>query len=84
MKKRIREEVSKIPQKFVRQSEIIADSLFLSYVLTAWLATYSFSLTVGVLSGVLLSYTSIAAHNFFHQRDNFRMYYFDFTMLSSR
>ncbi|XP_044758459.1 cytochrome b5-related protein-like [Coccinella septempunctata] len=84
LKKRIRQEVGKIPSKFAKQSEIIADSLFLSYVLTAWLATYSFSFLLGSLSGVLLSYTSIAAHNFFHQRDNFRMYYFDFTMMSSR
>ncbi|XP_045477172.1 cytochrome b5-related protein-like isoform X2 [Harmonia axyridis] len=84
MKRRIREEVVKIPQKFVRQSEMIVDSLFISYVLTAWLAAYSYNFWIGALAGVFLSYTAIAAHNFFHSRDNFRMHYFDFSMLSSR
>ncbi|KAL3272610.1 hypothetical protein HHI36_014078 [Cryptolaemus montrouzieri] len=84
LKKRIRTEVDKVPRKYVIRSEIIADSLFVSYVLSAWLATYTSSFILGLISGIFLSYTSIAAHNFFHQRDNFRMYYFDFTMMSSR
>lgn len=30
-----------------------------------------------LLSGLLSCYTTISAHNFFHRRDNFRMFYFN-------
>lgn len=34
--------------------------------------------------GIFLTWTVIAAHNYFHMRDSFRMYYFDLSMLSSK
>jgi len=34
--------------------------------------------------GIFLTWTTIAAHNYFHMRDNFRMYYFDLSMMSSK
>lgn len=37
-----------------------------------------------IILGVFLTWTTIAAHNFFHMRDNFRMYYFDLSMMSSK
>ncbi len=37
-----------------------------------------------MLSGLCLNYTAICAHNFFHQKDNFRMYYFNLCFLSYR
>jgi len=37
-----------------------------------------------IIPGVFLTWMTIAAHNFFHMRDNFRMYYFDLSTLSSR
>ena len=36
-----------------------------------------------VLSGITLSHCCGMAHNFFHQRDNWRMYAFDLSLLSS-
>lgn len=37
-----------------------------------------------LLASLFVSWTIIAAHNFFHRRDNFRMYYFNFMLLSYR
>lgn len=41
------------------------------------------SLLLTLIAGTMLSMTVICAHNFFHQRDNWRMYYFDLSLLSS-
>lgn len=35
-----------------------------------------------ILSGILICYTVNAAHNFFHCRDNFRMFYFNLSFLN--
>lgn len=37
-----------------------------------------------MFSGVFLAWTTIIGHNFFHMRDNFRMYYFDLSLMSSK
>lgn len=37
-----------------------------------------------IISGVLMCYTIIAAHNFFHRRDNIRMYYFNLSFYNFR
>ena len=36
-----------------------------------------------LLSGLLLSVLAICAHNFYHKKDNWRMYSFDLTLYSS-
>ena len=36
------------------------------------------------ISALFLTWTVIIAHNFFHMKDNFRMYYFDLSMMSSK
>jgi hypothetical protein len=37
-----------------------------------------------LIVGIFLTWTTIAGHNYFHMRDNFRMYYFDLSMASSK
>lgn len=36
------------------------------------------------MAGIVLNWTVIASHNFFHQRDNWRMYLFNLSMMSYR
>lgn len=48
------------------------------------LATRYMNYYIGTLSGMLLAMVTVAAHNFFHQKDSFRMYYFDLSLMSSR
>lgn len=37
-----------------------------------------------IVSGLFLAWTAITGHNYFHMRDNFRMYYFDLCTMSSK
>lgn len=57
--------------------------LFLS-LLTAILSVRfdNYSRYLIILSGISICYTVNAAHNFLHRRDNFRMFYFNFSFLN--
>lgn len=84
LKKEVREVLKTLPKRPANRSKYLTDLLFLSYISLACSAIYIQSYMVGALAGVLLSLTTIAAHNFFHQKDNFRMYYFDFSLMPSK
>ncbi|XP_075220337.1 cytochrome b5-related protein-like [Lycorma delicatula] len=64
------------------RSIIFLDSLVISTLLTAVFAARYYSIFLGITSGILLSCATIVSHNFFHQRDNWRMYYFQLSLLS--
>lgn len=62
---------------------LIQDSIALTFALLLISAAATGSHMLAVIAGVLLTMTGFCAHNFFHQRDNWRMYYFDLTLFSS-
>ncbi|KAK7080234.1 hypothetical protein SK128_017051, partial [Halocaridina rubra] len=62
---------------------IIQDGLLLAFLSLLITGSLSDSYARVILAGFFLSMTCMCAHNFFHQRDNFRMYYFDLTLMSS-
>ncbi len=49
---------------------------------TAILSAKSESYFWAIISGILLNFAVIAAHNYLHQKDNFRMYYFNLSLFS--
>nr|AFV15455.1 delta-6 desaturase-like protein [Eriocheir sinensis] len=65
------------------KSLVIQDGLALSFLLLTFASTVLSSYTLAVLAGMFLSFTISCAHNYFHQRDNWRMYYFDLSGFSS-
>ncbi|XP_060523036.1 cytochrome b5-related protein-like isoform X2 [Cylas formicarius] len=84
LKRKVAEELEKLPEHPKNRSKYLTDALFSLYV-TAFISAVRYrSFSVGILAGILLGLTAIAAHNFFHQKDNFRRFYFDFSMMSSR
>ncbi|KAH0944819.1 hypothetical protein HN011_001180 [Eciton burchellii] len=62
----------------------IIDSLMIMTFVMSLAAVIVHSYILTVFAGIFLTWTTIAAHNFFHMKDNFRMYYFDLSTLSSR
>lgn len=81
LKERIRNELLQIPEDAENRTKFMTDLLLIGYVVTALSAVYFWSFTLGIASGVLLSLTTVAAHNFCHQKNNFRMYYFNFSLI---
>ncbi|XP_067013447.1 cytochrome b5-related protein isoform X2 [Anabrus simplex] len=84
LKSRVREALKGQVTGPTRRSIVSADALLTGSLATAIMAGAMWSYSLGALSGFLLTLTVISAHNFFHQKDNLRMYYFDLSFMSSR
>lgn len=65
-------------------TNLIIDSLLVTTFALSLAAARVHSYALIVIASIFLTWTAIAAHNYFHMRDNFRMYYFDLSTLSSR
>nr|XP_022905146.1 cytochrome b5-related protein-like [Onthophagus taurus] len=87
LKKNVRNEINKsseLIKSLQNKTKLITDGLLLMFILTTSGCLLKESYLLGAISGLVLTLTSIAAHNFFHQKDNFRRFYFDLTTMSSR
>lgn len=62
--------------------QVFIDTLLALTLLTAALSAKFDNPYIMFVSGICMCYTVIAAHNFFHQRDNFRMLYFNLTFFN--
>ena|SRR3990167_1008836 len=62
---------------------LIMDSLVFSFISTWILTIYFQNKYLAVLSGFFLNLVIICSHNYFHKKNNFRMFYFDLSMMSS-
>jgi len=84
LKRKVRPILKDVPKESSNLSNHMIDGLCAGTFIFAILASTFWSYTCGVISGVLLACTTIAAHNYFHRKDNFRMYYFDLSMMQFR
>lgn len=66
------------------KSNVIADFLVTTSIVLSLLSVSMQSYLVLIAAGIFHTWTTIIAHNFFHMRDNFRMYYFDLSAMSSK
>lgn len=58
------------------------DGLFILTLATAVLALHLQNIFIALLASVFYTWTGIGGHNFFHQRDNHRMRYFNLLFMS--
>lgn len=66
------------------KSYLIQDGLALAFVVLTVASSILSSFTLAASAGVVLSLVISCAHNFFHQKDNWRMHYFDLAFASAR
>ncbi|XP_035909709.1 cytochrome b5-related protein-like [Anopheles stephensi] len=84
LKRRIREQLGRVDPAPKEQSRRILDALIGAVLVTAYLAVRHESFAIGLICAICVNATIIAAHNFLHQRDNWRMYAFNIAFLSYR
>lgn len=60
------------------------DGLFVLTILTAILAQRFQSTSTAIVCSLFFTWTGVCAHNYLHQRDNFRMVYFNLIFMSYR
>ncbi|OAD59365.1 Cytochrome b5-related protein [Eufriesea mexicana] len=66
------------------KTNLIADFLVTTTILLSLAVAHTQSYLLVPLAGLFLAWTAICGHNYFHMRDNFRMYYFDLSTMSSK
>ncbi|CAG7828153.1 unnamed protein product [Allacma fusca] len=67
-----------------KQVELLQDILCILYISFVAMGTYLESIPTLIAAGLLLTFSTISAHNFFHLRDTWRRYYFELSLLSSQ
>lgn len=82
LKREVKKIIPTLPKQPDNNSKAIADGLAFFLFVFAVLAARYWSYGLGIMAGIFLGFTVIAAHNFLHMKDNFRMYYFQFSMMS--
>lgn len=65
-------------------AQFYVDTLFATTLVLSVCAMHFESFLLAFLSGVIYTWTGICGHNFFHQKDNYRMYYFNLLFMSYR
>jgi hypothetical protein len=76
--------LQKLPPGPSVQSKLCSDLLLAAFLVLATVAAATCSFKLGLLAGLILNFLVVSAHNFFHMKDNLRMYYFDLSFMSSR
>nr|CAI5843803.1 unnamed protein product [Callosobruchus analis] len=84
LKKEVREVLNTTPEQPKHTSDFMVDALAFFLFLFSALAVRHWSYFIGVMAGISLGLLCVAAHNYFHRKDNLRMYYFQFSLMQIR
>ncbi|XP_017134250.1 cytochrome b5-related protein [Drosophila elegans] len=84
LKRRVREKLKKIEYAPTKKTEFLHLGILLSVFLFSWAGTILNSLIFQALAGLALCWVATSTHNYFHQRDSWRMYTFNLTMMNFR
>ncbi|EDW28733.1 GL18786 [Drosophila persimilis] len=84
LKRRVREKLRKMNYSPTKKTDYLHSGILASVFMLSWIGTVLKSLFVLSIAGLALCWLANAAHNYFHQRDNWRMYTFNLTLMSFR
>nr|CAI5858614.1 unnamed protein product [Callosobruchus analis] len=84
LKAEVRKHLKTIPKQPINTTNFLMDAMVALLFLFSTMSVYFWSFGIGILAGMFLAWVTIAAHNYTHQKDNFRMYYFQFSLLQVR
>lgn len=66
-----------------KEVTLMIDTLAFLYMLTVLIGVSYNSTLLTIIAGIILGMLMVAAHNFFHKKDNWRIFYYDLGTLSS-
>ncbi|XP_055634620.1 cytochrome b5-related protein [Toxorhynchites rutilus septentrionalis] len=84
LKRRVRDKLQEVDKTPIKTSKLIIDSLLGSVFVFAFLAMKFNSYLLATLCAMCVNWTIISAHNYFHQKDNWRMRLFNLSFFSYR
>ena len=84
LKRKVASKIGSVDKTPVKISNMISDLILGLVFASAILAVKDNNFYLAVLSGLLLEWLLTIAHNYFHQKDNWRMFCFNLTLLNYR
>lgn len=84
LKRRIAPVLPEIKKTQSKLSAFYADMLLMIAFLSGILCVRFQSYFLAIISGMAIGWLTVLTHNFFHMRDNFRMNYFNLSVMSFR
>ncbi|KAK5641846.1 hypothetical protein RI129_010393 [Pyrocoelia pectoralis] len=84
LKRNVRKVLNDVPPESATKTDTIVDGLFVSAIFVGTLAAVYGTFTLAVIAGFLLGVCTVASHNYYHRKDNFRMYYNDVSLTCAR
>ncbi|XP_058816332.1 cytochrome b5-related protein-like, partial [Topomyia yanbarensis] len=84
LKRRVRDKLPELDKSPIKTSNLIIDSLLGAAFMFAFLAIKFNSYLLAVACALCVNWTVISAHNYFHQKDNWRMRLFNLAFFSYR
>ncbi|XP_030384255.1 cytochrome b5-related protein [Scaptodrosophila lebanonensis] len=82
LKRRVRDKLKALNYKPTRKTDLLHSGILAALFLFTWLDGRTDYLLFKGLAALSLCWLGTSAHNFFHQRDNWRMYTFNFTLMN--
>ncbi|KAM8717117.1 hypothetical protein ACLKA7_003912 [Drosophila subpalustris] len=82
LKKRVREKLRSLEHRTTRKTDVLHSAILVSVFLLSWAATVLDSLVLRAFAGLALCWLANSSHNYFHQRDNWRMYCFNLMLMN--
>jgi len=76
--------LQKLPSGPSVESKLCSDLLLVAFLLLATVAAATYSFKFKLLTGLILNFLVVSAHNFFHTKDNLYRYYFELSLMASR
>lgn len=84
LRNRVIAELPKLNYGPVQTSKLVVDMLLVSIFISAPLTVRFQSYAFAFLTGLLITWAVVAAHNYIHRRDNWRMFVFNLSLFSYR
>lgn len=84
LKRRVADQIGEVDKRPIKISNLISDMMLGLVFATAILAVKDNNIYLALLSGLFMMWLSIIAHNYFHQKDNWRMFCFNISLLNYR
>lgn len=82
LKRKVAAQLPSVDRSPEKTSKMISDLLLCLVFTGSVLATKDENIYLALLAGMFLNFLSITAHNFFHQKDNWRMLCFNLSLLN--
>lgn len=84
LKREFIKDLKKAPKHVINHTAFVTDCMVLAMFLVCIITVRTWNYWLCPIAGYLVTSTAICSHNFLHKKDNFRMYFYTFSLMQLR